>query len=101
MCVHAKSFQLCPTLSDPLDCRLPDSPVHGVLLARILGWVAMPSSRGSSWPRDQPKSPATPALAGGFFITSATWEATDLDERKNSHSFLSSLLGLLSHPRLP
>ena len=33
---------------DPMDCRLPDSSVHGILQARILEWVAMPSSRGSS-----------------------------------------------------
>ena len=34
-------------------CRPPGSSVHGILQARILEWVAMPSSRGSSWPRDQ------------------------------------------------
>ena len=45
--------QLCPTLCDPMDCSLPGSSVHGILLARILEWVAMPSSRGSSQPRDQ------------------------------------------------
>ena len=37
---------------DPIDCSLPGSSVHGVLQARILEWVAMPSSRGSSQPRD-------------------------------------------------
>ena len=36
-----------------MDCNLPGSPVHGILQARILEWVAMPSSRESSWPRDQ------------------------------------------------
>ena len=46
--VHAKSLQLCPTLCDPIDCSLPDSSVHGILQARILKWVAMPSFRGSS-----------------------------------------------------
>ena len=40
----AKSLQLC----DPVDCNLPGSSVHGILQARILDWVAMPSSRGSS-----------------------------------------------------
>ena len=44
--------QSCLTLCDPSDCNLPGSSVHGVLQARILVWVAMPSSRGSSWPRD-------------------------------------------------
>ena len=45
--------QLCPTLCDTVDCSLPGSSVHGVLQARILEWVAMPSSRGSSQPRDR------------------------------------------------
>ena len=53
VCVHAKSLQLCPTLCDPMDCSPPGSSVHAVLQARILEWVAMPSSRGSAQPRDQ------------------------------------------------
>ena len=44
--------QLCPTVCDPMDCRSPGSSVHGILQARILEWVAMPFSRGSSQPRD-------------------------------------------------
>ena len=48
--VHA---QLCPTLCDPTDCSLPGSSVHGIIQARILEWVAMPSSKGSSGLRDQ------------------------------------------------
>ena len=40
------------TLCNPMDCSLPGSSIHGILQARILEWVAMPSSRGSSWPRD-------------------------------------------------
>ena len=43
--------QSCPTLGDPMDCSPPGSSVHGILQARILEWTAMPSSRGSSWPR--------------------------------------------------
>ena len=49
---HAKSLQLCPSLCDPVDYSLPGSSVHGILQARILEWVAIPSSRGSSWLRD-------------------------------------------------
>ena len=49
-CVLAKSLQLCPTLCDPMDYSLPGSSVHGILQTRILEWVAMPSSRGSSRP---------------------------------------------------
>ena len=48
-----KSLQSCPTLCDPMDCGLPGFSVHGILQARILEWVAMPLSRGSSLPRDQ------------------------------------------------
>ena len=45
--------QSCPTLCDPMDCSLPGSSVHGILQARILEWVAISFSRGSSWPRDR------------------------------------------------
>ena len=45
-------LQSCPTLCNPRDCSPPGSSVHGVLQARILEWVAMPSSRGSSRRRD-------------------------------------------------
>ena len=51
--MHAKWLQSRPTLCDPMDCSPPGSSVHGILQARILKWVAMPSSRGSSQPRDQ------------------------------------------------
>ena len=52
MCVCTKSLQLCLTLCDPMDRSPPGSSIHGILQARILEWVAMSSSRGSSWPRD-------------------------------------------------
>ena len=52
VCVCAKSLQSCPTLCDPMDRSPPGSSVHGILQARILEWVAMPFSRGSSRPRD-------------------------------------------------
>ena len=51
--MSAKLPQSCPTLCDPMDCSAPGSSVHGILQARILEQVAMPSSRGSSQPRDQ------------------------------------------------
>ena len=49
----AKSVQWCPTVCGPMDGSPLGSSVHGILQARLLEWVAMPSSRGSSWPRDQ------------------------------------------------
>ena len=48
----AKSFQSCPTFCDPMDSNLPGSYIQGNFLARILEWDAVPSSRGSSRPRD-------------------------------------------------
>ena len=49
----AKSFQSYLMVRDPMDYTPPGSSVHGILHARILEWVAVPSSRGSSWPRDR------------------------------------------------
>ena len=53
VCVRARLFWMCPTLCDPMDCSLPVSSVHGILQARILESVVMPSFRGSSQPRDR------------------------------------------------
>ena len=51
--VRAKLLQSCPTLCSPMDCSPPGSSVPGILQARILKWVTIPSSRGSSRVRDQ------------------------------------------------
>ena len=51
--VAAKSLQSCSTLCDPMDCRLPGSPIHGISQAIILEWVAISFSRGSSQPKDR------------------------------------------------
>ena len=51
--MKVKIAQSCLTLCDPMDWGLPGSSVHGILQARILEWVAVPFSRGSSQPRDQ------------------------------------------------
>ena len=45
--------QSCSTLGDPMDCSLPGSSVHGIFQARVLEWVAISFSRGSSRPRDR------------------------------------------------
>ena len=57
-------IQSCPTLCNPMDCSPPGSSVHGVLQERTLEWVAMPSSRVFSQPRDRTQISCT---AGGFF----------------------------------
>ena len=44
--------QSCPTLCDPMDCSLPGPSVHEIFQARILEWVAISFSRGSSQPGD-------------------------------------------------
>ena len=46
------TIQSCLTLCSPTECNLSRSTVQGILQARILEWVAMPSSRGSSQPGD-------------------------------------------------
>ena len=61
------SGYMCAVVSNSLDCSQPDSSVPGVLQARILEWVAMPSSRGSSRPRIEPASLACPELASRSF----------------------------------
>ena len=62
-------LQSCPTLCDPMDCSPQGSSVHGILQARILEWVAMPSSREEDLPNlgIEPTSLMSPVLASGFF----------------------------------
>ena len=50
--------RLCLTIWDPMDCSLPGSSIHGILQARVLKWVALSFSRGSSYPRIEPGSSA-------------------------------------------
>ena len=64
--------QSYPTLRDPVDCTPPGSSIHGILQARILEWVAISSSRGSSQPRDQIE---VSCVAGRRFNLWATREA--------------------------
>ena len=62
--VRVKVAQSCPTFCDPMDYT-----VHGIIQARLLEWVAIPSSRGSSQPRDWTQ---VSCIAGGFF-TNCGW----------------------------
>ena len=75
--------QLCPGLCDSMDCSPPGSSVHGILQVRILEWVAIPSSRGSSHSKDQNPVSCT---AGRFFTVWAPREVhviSLLEENKN------------------
>ena len=69
-CVRAKLLQSCPTLCGPMDCSPPGSSVHGILQARILEWVAMPSSRGPSQPSDRTSVSLAPALQADSLLLS-------------------------------
>ena len=57
-----------------MDHSPPGSSIHGILQARILEWVACPPPGDLPDPGIKPASLMSPALAGGFFTTSATWE---------------------------
>ena len=58
-----------------MDCSLPGSSIHGIFHARILEWIALPSSRDLPDPGIEPKSLMSAALTGGFLTTTTTWEA--------------------------
>ena len=73
VCVCVLVAQSCLTLCDPMDGSPPGCSVHGILQTRILEWVAMPSSRGSSQTRDQTQVSCT---ADGFFTIWATSDPT-------------------------
>ena len=68
--------QSCPTLCNPMDCSPPGSSVYGILQARILEWVAISFSRGSSPPIDRT---LVSHLVGGFFTIWDTREALLID----------------------
>ena len=72
VCVCVRVAQSCLTLCNPMDCSPPCSCVHGILQARILKWVAISLSRGSSQPRGQNR---VSYIAGRFFTIWATREA--------------------------
>ena len=67
--------QSCPTLWDPLDCSPPGSPVRGILQARLLEWVAISFSRGSSPPRDWPCISCVSCIGRRILYRWATREA--------------------------
>ena len=69
LCLVTQSY---PPFCNPMDCCQPGSPVHRILQARILEWVAMPFPRGSSQPRDRTH---VSCIAGGFFTVWAIREA--------------------------
>ena len=79
-CVSTPLLQLCPTLFDPRDRSPPVSTVHEILQARILEWVAMPSPRRSSRPKDGPTSSVSPALQANSLLLSHSARTSALIE---------------------
>ena len=88
--------QSCPTLQDPMDYILPGSSVHGIFQARVLEWVAISFSRGSSRCRDWTRVSCT---AGRRFTLWATRETT-LGEVIKSVLFCA-LIVMLPSPLIP
>ena len=69
-----------------MDCSTPLSSVHGILQARKLEWVAMPSAGDLPNPGIKPVSLTSPALAGRFFTSSVTWERAQEKKKKYTHT---------------
>ena len=65
--------QWCPTLCDPMDCSPPGSSIHGILQARVLEWVAICFSRGSSWPRNRTWVSGTVGRCFTVWATREVW----------------------------
>ena len=82
MCCCCLVTQSCLTLREPMDCSPPGFSVCGILQARILEWVAISFSRGSSPPRDcidrwiQPKDQTHVSCIGSVFLTTETPQTT-------------------------
>ena len=65
--------QLCPTLSDPMDCSLPGSSIHGIFQAIVLEWIAISFSRGDL--PDSRVEPGSPALQSDALLSEPSGEA--------------------------
>ena len=77
--------QSCSTLCNPMDCSLLRSSVHGIFQARVLEWIAISFSRGSSWPRNQTQVSHT---VGRRFTVWATREEPLSKKRYGSKSYI-------------
>ena len=85
--VHVKLLQSCPTLCNCKDCSPPGSSVYGIFQTRILKWVAITYSGGSSYPEIKYMSLMSPALAGRFFTTRTT--CSGVWKKMNTYLWLS------------
>ena len=85
LCYEMKLFSHVQLFATPMDCNLPGSTVHGIFQVRVLEWVAIFLSRGSSWPRDRTW---VSLIAGRRFFIWAT---------VSSQSCFSDCIELLHH----
>ena len=102
--MYAQQFQSCPTLCNCIDWNPPGSSVPGIFQARILEWVAMPSSRGPSQPRDRTHVSCVFCIAGRFFTTEPPGKPlTDLSPVLKKVLHIQEMLSqcLLSQQDLP
>ena len=92
--VHVCVARLCLTLGNRVDYSPPISS-PGILQARILEWVAISSSRGSSWPRDQTHVPCVSCIVGGFFTAVPLGKPfVNLVSKHLSQSFLNFFMDI-------
>ena len=73
-CGVCAGAQLCLTLCDPMDCSPPGSSAHGISRQEYWSGVPLPTPGDLPDPGIEPTSLVFPALGGGFFTNSATWE---------------------------
>ena len=78
---YVQPLQSDLTLCNPMDHIPPGSPVHGIFLAKILEKVAIPSSRGSSWPSNPVQVSCVSCIAGGFFTLESSQGSWDSERR--------------------
>ena len=97
LCTWSKITQVSLPSRDPMDCSLPGSSVHGILQARVLEWVAISFSKGSSWPRDRT---LVSHIAGRRFTLWDTREAWKQNTRQSSKKIRCLTCALaIPHPQ--
>ena len=93
---HKVGHKECPTLCDPMDCSLSGSSIHGIFQARVLEWIAISFSRGSSRPRNRTR---VSCIAGRRFTVWATREASNLTydhlSLRNRHRYVDTHVKVL------
>ena len=89
ICCCCLVFKLSLTLCHPTGCSLPGFSIHGIFQARILKWVAIFFSRGSSWPRDPT---CVSCIGGGFFISEPPGKPGDLNRYLYMQIFMAASL---------